>query len=52
VISLTHEEVEAVRAAASDGTPHRPEWTIEVLGEGGEVVARVRKMLWVRKRAS
>lgn len=49
-IRLTEAEVEAVRAATRDGRKHLPEWTVEVVDEAGDVVARVLKTLYVRAR--
>lgn len=37
-----------IRAEAADGRAVRPELTVEVLGEDGKVVARVRKVIYVR----
>ena len=48
VISVTEEEVAAIRKATAGGAKHRPKWTIDVTGEDGEVVARVEKTLHVR----
>jgi len=45
---LSREQIEAIRAQADDGRPVRPELEVEVRGEDGEVVARVRKTLYVR----
>ncbi|MEQ8330287.1 MAG: DUF4442 domain-containing protein [Longimicrobiales bacterium] len=49
-LRITEEEVEAIRAAAADGQKHLPEWTVEILDEADQVVASVRKTLYVRKR--
>ena len=51
-IRLAEEEVEAVREATRDGEKHLPEWTVEVLGEKGKVVARVVKTLYVRRESA
>lgn len=50
-IRITEAEVERIRDATADGSKHLPEWTLYVLDEAGEVVARVRKTLYVRRRA-
>ena len=41
-------QVAAIRQQAADGRAVRPEFSVEVLGEDGRVVARVRKVLYVR----
>ena len=51
-IAVTEAELEAVRTACADGAPHLPTWTIDVTDEDGEVVARVTKVLWVRRVAA
>lgn len=51
-LEITDEEVEAIRASAADGQPHRPEFEVEVLDEAGDVVAAVTKVLYVRRRAN
>ncbi|MEL0028572.1 MAG: DUF4442 domain-containing protein, partial [Perlucidibaca sp.] len=45
---LSQTQVDAMRAEAADGRAVRPELLVEVLGEDGKVVARVRKTLYVR----
>lgn len=49
-LELSDDEVEAVRAAADEKRKHLPEWTVEVLDEEDEVVARVKKTLYVRRK--
>lgn len=45
------EAIEEIRAAADRGEKIEPVFTAEIVAEdGGEVVARVTKRLWVRKR--
>lgn len=51
-IRVTDEEVDAIRAATQRSRKHLPEWTIEVRDEKDEVVARVRKTLYVRRTLS
>lgn len=50
-IRITEAEVERIRAATDDGSKYLPEWTLDILDEADEVVARVRKTLYVRRRA-
>ena len=49
-VRITDEEVAAIRDATSEGDKHLPSWTLEVVNEGGDVVARVTKTLYVRRR--
>jgi acyl-coenzyme A thioesterase PaaI-like protein len=44
------ETVDEIRAAADRDGKTEPVLTAEVLGEGGQVVARVTKTLWVRRK--
>jgi acyl-coenzyme A thioesterase PaaI-like protein len=43
-------EVEAIRRAADEAGKVEPEKTVEVLDEAGQVVARVEKLLYVRRK--
>jgi acyl-coenzyme A thioesterase PaaI-like protein len=45
-------EVEEIRAAADRDGKTEPVLTAEVVGEDGEVVARVRKTLWVKRKGA
>ena len=45
---LSHEQVADIRHQAATGIPVRPELPVEIIDEAGEVVARVRKTLYVR----
>jgi acyl-coenzyme A thioesterase PaaI-like protein len=47
---LTQSEIERVRLAAESGKAVLPEYTIDILAEDGQVVARVLKTLYVRKK--
>ncbi len=47
---ITDAEVEAIRNATHDCGKHLPKWDVEILDEADEVVARVAKTLYVRKR--
>ncbi|QSP96382.1 DUF4442 domain-containing protein [Marinobacter salinisoli] len=48
--SLTDERLNEIREATAGGDKHLPEWDVDVLNEDGEVVARVHKVLYVRKK--
>ena len=47
---LTESQLEEVRENAEDGEKYTPTWPIEVVDEGGEVVARIQKTLYIRKK--
>ncbi|MCK2149375.1 MULTISPECIES: DUF4442 domain-containing protein [Marinobacter] len=47
---LTDERVEEIRRMTEGGDKHLPEWDIDILDESGELVARVHKVLYVRKK--
>lgn len=49
-IRLDPHRVQQLRLEAADGSKLLPEFPIEVKGDGGEVVARVRKKVYVRLR--
>ena len=50
---LDGQQVERLRREAADGSKQLPEYTVEIRDAGGDLVARVRKRLYVRlkKRA-
>lgn len=48
-VRVTDAEVEAIRAATAAGEKHLPQWQLAILDGGGEVVATVRKTLYVRR---
>lgn len=49
-IRILDEDVDRIRKATADGSKHHPEWTLDIVDHAGEVVARVRKVLYVRRR--
>jgi acyl-coenzyme A thioesterase PaaI-like protein len=49
-IRVTDAEVDRIRHATAHGARDSPEWTLEVVDEEGETVARVHKTLYVRQR--
>lgn len=51
-VRVTDAEVAAIRDATSEGEKHLPSWTLEVVDEEGDVVARVSKTLYVRRRTT
>ena len=44
------ERLEEIRRATASGERFLPSWTVELCDEQGEVVARVRKTLYIRKK--
>jgi hypothetical protein len=48
---LTDADLEAIYAHTADGGKYMPEFTVAILDEGGEAVARVKKNLYVRRQA-
>jgi acyl-coenzyme A thioesterase PaaI-like protein len=49
-VRVTDAELDAVRALTAGGAPHEPAWSLDLTDDAGEVVARVHKTLWVRRR--
>lgn len=49
---LTDKRVDEIRAATADGDKMLPEWDVEIVDESGELVARVHKVLYVRRKKS
>jgi len=49
-IRITEPEVAAIRAATADGEKHLARWALEILDEDDDVVARISKVLYVRRR--
>jgi len=48
--TLTDEMLDEVRNATANGDKYLPEWPVEIVDEQGEVVARVNKTLYIRKK--
>jgi len=47
---LTDERIDEIKSLTANGDKHLPEWDIDILDENGELVARVHKVLYVRKK--
>lgn len=47
---LTDERVDEIRAATANGDKMLPEWDVDIVDESGELVARVLKVLYVRRK--
>lgn len=47
---LTDERVDEIRSATQGGDKILPEWDVEIVDESGELVARVHKVLYVRRK--
>ena len=50
VFQIPQERVNEIRAAADRGEKIEPTFSVDVLGEQGQVVAHVEKLLYVRKK--
>lgn len=47
---LTEEMLDEVRHATANGDKFLPEWPVDIVDEQGDVVARVNKTLYIRKK--
>ncbi|WP_417501731.1 DUF4442 domain-containing protein [Marinobacter sp.] len=47
---LTQERLDEIRNATVNGDKTLPEWDVDIVDEKGELVARVNKVLYVRKK--
>ncbi|MGP9833187.1 DUF4442 domain-containing protein [Marinobacter sp. NSM] len=47
---LTDDRLEEIRNATASGDKYLPEWTVDIVDDSGEIVARVHKILYVRKK--
>jgi acyl-coenzyme A thioesterase PaaI-like protein len=47
---LTEERLEEIRTATAGGEKMLPRWDVDIVDEKGELVARVNKVLYVRKK--
>lgn len=47
---LTDERLAEIRRATAGGSKYLPEWDIDIVDSAGELVARVHKTLYVRKK--
>lgn len=50
VFEITPERVDEIRAVADRGEKIEPTFSVDVLGERGQVIAHVEKLLYVRKK--
>ena len=50
VFQITRERVNEIRAAADRGEKIEPIFSVDVLGEQGQVIAHVEKLLYVRRK--
>lgn len=51
-IRLSEEQIAAIRRQTADGQPCRPEFQVEITALDGQVVARVYKTLYVRRKSA
>ncbi len=47
---LTAERLDEIRSATAGGDKYLPEWQVDIIDDSGELVARVHKTLYVRKK--
>lgn len=47
---IDSEEIARLRQITGDGAAHRPVYTVDVLDESGDIVAKVQKTLYVRQK--
>ncbi|MDX5337368.1 MAG: DUF4442 domain-containing protein [Marinobacter sp.] len=47
---LTDDRLEEIRNATASGDKYLPQWTVDIVDASGEIVARVHKTLYVRKK--
>lgn len=50
VFTISEAELAEIRANIADGSKQLPEFSVKVVDEGGEVVAAVKKVLYIRKK--
>ena len=50
LIRISDEQIDDIRRRAADGGKVFPEFTVDVTGGDGQVIARVRKTLYVRRK--
>ena len=50
IFQITQERVNEIRAAVDRGEKIEPTFSVDVLGERGQVIAHVEKLLYVRKK--
>jgi len=50
LIRLDDDAVASIRAETGNGQPHRPEFTVDITDDSGEIVAQVRKILYIRRK--
>lgn len=50
IIKVTEDDLEAIRSQTEDGNKHFPEFLVEVVDDEGDLVARVNKTLYVKKK--
>ena len=50
IFQITQERVNEIRAAADRGEKIEPTFSVDVLGEQGQVIAHVEKLLYVRRK--
>jgi len=49
-IRVEDEQLDEIRRRTEAGAPYLPEWTLTITDDEGKAVARVKKVLWVRRQ--
>ncbi|WP_421869679.1 DUF4442 domain-containing protein [Motiliproteus sp.] len=52
VIRVTEQQLAQIKAQTAEGDKHYPEFWLEILDESGELVAKVKKILYVKRKAA
>jgi hypothetical protein len=50
--TLQDDEIVEIKNKTANGDPYFPEFSVDIVSESGEVIARVDKTLYVRKKES
>lgn len=50
VFSISEEQLAEIKARIADGSKYLPEFTVKVVDEQGELVAEVKKVLYIRRK--
>ena len=52
IFTITDEQLSVIRDNIADGSKYLPEFDVKIVDENGEVVANVKKTLYIRKKKS
>jgi acyl-coenzyme A thioesterase PaaI-like protein len=51
-ITISDDELDDIRKNTADGQKYLPRFTLEIVDDNGEIVAKVRKVLYIRRKTS